>query len=313
MRIFITGISGLLGLNAALQLKDRHDVSGGYLTHPIRVADVSAYPVDLSEAVAVEKIFKAKRPEVVLHTAGLTNVDACEANPAEAKRLHVEATRHVARAAQRAGAKLVHISTDHLSDGTGKFITEQSAPAPLNEYARTKWQAEQAAVKECPGALIIRTNFFGWGTPVKKSFSDWILDGLRSGRTLTLFQDVYISPLLINDLVDVIEELVQRKESGIFNVASRDRISKYEFGMRLAKVFELLRPDSFLPGRFRLAALPANRPLDMSLDTNKVTTVLGRAMPSVEDALQELKDLEGSGWSKKVWGAMPAAGEACTV
>ena len=111
MRIFVTGASGLLGLNAMLQLKDRHEVSGSYLTHPIRVMGAMAHQGDLSNVAVVEEIFGAKRPEVVLHTAGLTNVDACQANPAEATRLHVQVTRHVARAAQRVGAKLVHIST----------------------------------------------------------------------------------------------------------------------------------------------------------------------------------------------------------
>jgi dTDP-4-dehydrorhamnose reductase len=301
MRIFITGVSGLLGLNAAIQLKDSHEVSGSYLTHPIRVADVSAYPVDLSKAAAVEEIFRAKRPEVVLHTAGLTNVDACEANPAEAERLHIEVTRHVARAAQRAGAKLVHISTDHLSDGTKDFVTEESAPAPLNEYARTKWQAEQVAVKECLGAMIIRTNFFGWGTPVKKSFSDWILDGLRSGRTLTLFQDVYISPILINDLVDIIEKLVQQKESGIFNVASRDRISKFEFGMRLEKLFGRSPGAVLEPVSVGMIAGLALRPLDMSLNTQKVALVLNKPMPTVVEGLKRLKELERQGWPKLVY------------
>jgi len=296
MRIFITGVSGLLGINAALQLKERHEVSGAYLTHPIKVPDVSAYPVDLSKAVAVEEIFRAKRPEVVLHTAGLTNVDACEANPAEAKRLHVKVTQHVARAAKQVGARLVHISTDHLSDGTKDFVTEESAPAPLNEYARTKWQAEQVAVKECPGALIIRTNFFGWGTPVKKSFSDWILDGLRSGRTRTLFQDVYISPLLINDLVDVVEELIQCKESGIFNVASRDRISKFEFGMRLEKLFGRSPGAVLEPVSVSLIEGLAHRPLDMSLNTQKVARLLGKPMPTVEAGLKRLKELELQGW-----------------
>jgi len=313
VRIFVTGASGLLGLNAMLQLKDRHEVSGSYLTHPIRVMGAMAHQGDLSNVAVVEEIFGAKRPEVVLHTAGLTNVDACQANPAEATRLHVQVTRHVARAAQRVGAKLVHISTDHLSDGTNKFVTEESIPAPVNEYARTKWEAEQVAAKECPGALIIRTNFFGWGTPVKKSFSDWILDGLESGRRLTLFPDVYVSPILINDLVDVIEKLVALKESGTFNVASRNRVSKYEFGMGLAEVFRLLRPDSILPVPIGLASLLAPRPPDMSLDTNKVAKVLGRAMPSVDESLRKLKDLGEAGWREKLRDAMRLAGEACTT
>lgn len=308
MRIFITGISGLLGLNAALQLKERHEVSGSYLTHPIRGADVSVYPVDLADAAVVEEIFRTKGPEVVLHTAGLTNVDACEANAAEAERQHVAVSDHVARAARSVGAKLVHISTDHLSDGTKAFVTEDSPPAPVNVYARTKWQAEQAATKACPDALIVRTNFFGCGTPFKQSFSDWILAGLKEGRALSLFMDVYITPILINYLVEIIEQLVLRKASGAFNVAGRDRMSKYEFGVRLAREFGYAVPG-LRPVSISDASLRASRPRDMSLGTDKVSRVLGRSMPSVADSLSQLKALAGAGWPKRLWDAMPIAGE----
>jgi len=312
VRIFITGVSGLLGLNAGLHLKERHDVTGCYWSHPVRIDGLETIRLDLSDAAAVHRALDELQPQIILHTAGLTNVDACEDNPSEAERLNVEISEHVARAAQAVGAFLVHISTDHMSDGTKALVTETAAPAPLNVYAQTKWQAECAVTKLCPEALIVRTNFFGWGSLVKASFSDWVLQGLRQGKTLPLFVDVYITPILINQLVDVIERLLQRRATGIFNVAGRDRVSKFEFGMRLAKVFGY-PGDALRPVSVRDVPLRAQRPLDMSLNTDKVAKAVGRAMPSVEDSLRELKNLDESGWRARVWDAMPLAGETHTA
>lgn len=303
MRIFITGTSGLLGLNAALQLKDRHEVSGAYLTHPISIEGVHAVRLDLTDAVAVAAELSAIRPEVVLHTAGLTNVDACEEHPADAERVHVRASEHIARTARAIRARLVHISTDHLSDGTKSFVNEQTCPSPVNHYARTKWLAEQAVAAICPNGLIVRTNFFGWGTSVKPSFSDWILNGLREGKSLPLFVDVHVTPILLNILVEVIEKLLLEGATGIFDVAGRDRVSKYDFGVKLAKTFghsiENLRPVSVREARLR-----APRPMDMSLSTDKVSAVLGHAMPSTNESLARLKTLGEQGWPDRIRQAM---------
>lgn len=303
MRIFITGISGLLGINAALQLKKRHEVSGVYCSHPVTIEHARIVRLDLLDREAVVEAVAGLRPEAIVHTAGLTNVDACEANPEEAEGLHVRASEHIAAAARQVGARLVHISTDHLSDGTKSFVAEDAQLQPLNEYARTKDLAERAVARICPEALIIRTNFFGWGTPVKASFSDWILDGLRQGKTLPLFVDVHITPILINSLVDVVEELLRHNAMGIFNVVGRDRVSKYDFGVKLAKTFgysdEVLRPVSVREVRLR-----AQRPLDMSLSTDKVSVELGHVMPSVSESLDRLRALGEEGWPDRIKQAM---------
>ena len=295
MRLFVTGISGLLGLNAALQLKDRHEVSGAFLTHPVRIEGVRIFRLDLTDEAATRELIAEVRPEVVLHTAGLTNVDACEKDPAGAERLHVEASAHVARAARAAGATMVHISTDHLSDGTKALISETAPPAPINEYARTKWRAEQAVAGICPEALIIRTNFFGWGTPVKASFSDWILGGLRQQHELPLFVDVHITPILINALVEMLERLLGRGAKGVYNVGGGERVSKYEFGVRLARTFGY-SANTLRAVSVREAPLRARRPQDMSLSADKVTTFLGQRLPLLDESLSRLNALGEQAW-----------------
>lgn len=276
-------------------LKDKKYSWGVYYSHLTEIPEVETFRLDLTESRAVQRELAKIKPDAIVHAAGLTNVDACEENPTQAGRLHVHVSETVARAARATGAKLVHISTDHLSDGTKAFVDEESEPTPLNEYARTKLEAERAVMRICPDALIIRTNFFGWGTRVKASFSDWVLNGLRQGKTLPLFVDVFITPILINELKAIIEKLLDRGAEGVYNVVGRDRVSKYEFGVRLAKVFgfpvEGLRPVSV-----RDVALRAPRPRDMSLSSDKVSNLVDKPMPSLDESLKNLKVLEEFGW-----------------
>ena len=255
--------------------------------------------MDVTEYQKVEDTIKRIRPDVILHTAGLTNVELCERDPDQAHKQHVEATGNIASVATMTGARLVHISTDHLFNGQSSWKTETDQPEPLNNYARTKWQAEQAAIDKCPDALIVRTNFFGWGTSLRTSFSDWILRKLDLGEELTMFTDVFFSPILVNHLGNAIFDLVGKKAQGIFNVAGGERLSKYEFALKLSDIFgystESVRPTSVRDFPFK-----AQRPNDMSLSCAKVEAFLNHAMPTAEDGLRELLRLRSRGWSAQL-------------
>jgi dTDP-4-dehydrorhamnose reductase len=325
MEILVTGVSGLLGLNVASATSSAkssaalfsHPPSsapstlgtsavrwGIYKSHRVAPPDVQTFSLDLIDRQAILSKIQTIRPQAILHTAGMTNVDACENDPLEAERQNVTATENVAHAAKAVSAKLIHISTDHLSDGTKAFVTEEALPSPLNEYARTKLMAEEAVGRICPNALIIRTNFFGWGTPFKTSFSNWILDGLKQGKEVPLFVDVFITAILINDLLDVILELLEKGATGIFNVVGSERVSKHQFGVQLAKTFGYpvngLRPVSVKDIHLR-----APRPLDMSLSTDKVTKFVGKKMPSLDESLKRLKQLGEEKWPEILRQAIP--------
>ena len=294
MKLLVTGLSGLLGLNAAVGLRDQHTVSGAYFDHPVRPRGVAARRLDVNDADAVGRWIDAERPDVVLHTAGLTNVDTCETDPQLAERLNVDMAGHVAAAASAAGAALLHVSTDHLFDGREESYTEDHPPSPLNVYARTKLAAEQRVRDLHPHPYIIRTNFYGWGHPGRQSFSDWILGCLRKGERIRMFHDVYFTPILINDLVSVMLHLVERGQPGTYNVAGGQRLSKYEFGVALAEQFGL--PSALLDAvSVDTFAFKARRPHDMSLSTAKVERVAGHPMPNAVEGIAHLARLERDG------------------
>lgn len=297
MKILITGISGLLGLNAAVALRGQHTVVGSYHDRAIVLPGVQARRLDITDGNPVRRWVQQERPEIVLHTAGLTNVESCEANPALAQRLNVDAAAHVAAAAALVGARLIHVSTDHLFDGASSLYAETAATSPVNVYAITKLAAETAVRREHPGAHVVRTNFYGWGHPGRVSFSDWIIGALRSGQTLTMFHDVYFTPSLANGLIEAALELVERADPGIYNLAGGERLSKYEFGRAVADRFgfdaELIRPVSVATFAFK-----ARRPLDMSLSTEKAARSLGHPLMGVAAGIDRLKRLEDQGLPK---------------
>jgi len=297
MKLFIAGISGLLGLNLALEARERFSVSGCYFNSPVSMEDIQTSRLDVTRLQAVKTILSEIRPDVIVNTVALTNVDQCESDPGLAHKLNVKAAEHLATVASMLGSRLVHISTDQLFDGASPWKTEADPPAPINNYARTKWLAEQAVLKACDNALIVRTNFFGWGTSIRASFSDWILQALEQQRKLTMFSDVFFTPILMNQLIDVITQLISIKSGGIFHVAGGERLSKYAFAVQMAEVFGY-PTHSILATSVQDFPFKAARPVDMSLSSNKTEQYLGTQMPIVAEGLERLHSLQRDGWQQ---------------
>tara|TARA_Y100000588_G_scaffold395323_1_gene523373 strand:- start:6144 stop:7064 length:921 start_codon:yes stop_codon:yes gene_type:complete len=299
VNLFVTGISGLLGLNLAHLARDRFEVSGCYLNSPVYIAGVETVELNLIDFASTQSALYTIRPDVILHTAAWTDVDSCQSSPERAQLINTEASRNLAEVASSMGAKFVQISTDQLFKGEAPWKTEEDSPAPINVYGETKWHAEQQVVSMCPSALILRTNFFGWGTSRRASFSDWILNSLKQGRELTMFDDVFFTPILINHMAEVIFKLIERKASGLFHVSGADRLSKFDFAMRLSEVFGC-SSKQIRAGSLADVTLKAHRPLDMSLSSKKVERYLETEMPTVTEGLELLKSLHEYGWPKSL-------------
>ena len=295
LRLFITGISGLLGLNLAQHFRRQFDVSGCYFSHPISMYGVQAIKLDLLSYGSVQETLGGIRPDVIVHTAALTDVDGCERNPNLARQINVEVARHIASISCGLGAQLVHISTDHLFDGESPWMTELDEPTPLNAYATTKWEAEQVVSQACPEALIVRTNFYGWGTSLKPSFSDWVLKGLEKSLELPMFSDVFFTPILINDLADSMAELIARRKRGTLHVAGSERLSKHEFALQMAKEFNCTT-ENVRATSINNIATQVMRPKDMSLSSKLAENYLGREMPTTSLGLKRLHSLREAAW-----------------
>ncbi len=297
--VFITGGSGLLALNWALAIRDSNTVILGLHNQQVALARVKTRKIDLESVDGLIREFETTNAQLVVHTAGLTSVEECEREPHLAQHVNVNLAVNVAQACARLRLPMIHISTDHLFAGESPFADENCAVAPLNVYARTKAEAENRVLEAHPQALVIRTNFYGWGTIYRRSFSDFVIQALRSGESRTLFEDVFYTPILAEKLALTSRELINLKADGIFHVAGDERISKYEFGLKIAQQFNL---DSSLINPGRLADQPdmVRRPQDMSLSNKKTCNLLGKKLGSVSDHIAELYKQEQNGLAQEL-------------
>ena len=268
-RLFLAGGSGLLALNWALLSHDTWDVFLGLHKRKINPPFASSLYLMNPCFEGLISLLKDISPQLVINTAALTNVEYCELRPDLAHEVNVNFAQQLASACNDLKIPLVHISTDHLFDGESSFACETTAPSPLNVYAKTKAEAEIKVLECCKHALVIRTNFYGWGTSYRHSVSDNIINSLKNKRAYNAFDDVYFTPILISDLICAIHLLLEAGARGVFNVVSDQRLSKYEFSVLVAKAFglqtSLLKPISIhdMPSLVR-------RPKDMSLSSLKV-------------------------------------------
>lgn len=298
-KILITGGSGLLGVSWALSMRDQYSITLGLHDRSVSIKGVDVRTVDLESAASLTRLFDEVSPDVVIHAAGLTSVEKCQSEPLLAKHINISLTANVAEATNRCGVKFIFISTDHLFSGKEAMVDENHVCQPVNVYGLTKCQAELEAFRQNPRSLIIRTNFYGWGTSYRKSFSDMIIDALRANIPVTLFKDVYYTPILAEELIDVVHELNALDALGVYNVCGDERISKYDFGIALAKRFSL--NEKLIVGGL-ISDVPSlvNRPLDMSLSNDKTTQLLGRRLGQVSQHIEKLYAQELSGYREEV-------------
>lgn len=296
-RLLVTGASGLLGANVALAAAaEGHEVTGTYHTTPAELPRVTMVACDLTAGAAAEDLVAAARPDWIVHCAAAADVDRCESEPAWAEQLNREAAQRVARAARRSGAALVHISTDAVFDGATGGYREDDPPRPINVYGRTKLEGERAVSQEHPKAVIVRTNFFGWSPRRSRSLAEWFLARLQEGTPSPGFTDVFFSPLPVTRLARVMLGLLEAGEAGLFHLAGRTCLSKYEFGVRLAEAFgfpaDLVRPKSVATARLRAA-----RPLRLCLACDRIQARSEGALPDIAQAIAEFRGLVGSGYA----------------
>lgn len=293
-RVLITGGSGLLALNWACCMRDSWEPVLALHLRKIRLAGTRAEFIDLESVATLKQQLATLHPDLVVHAAGLTSVDLCEEQPAAAMHANAELARNIAAATGSLGIKLIHISTDHLFDGSRSMYNENDPPAPINVYARSKLQAEQWVQQENPAALLVRTNFFGWGHRYRQSFSDWIIASLRAGKPVTMFDNVFFTPILADVLVRAAHELAAKDERGIVNLSGDERISKYDFALQLARVFDL--PVKLIQrGKLSRTSLLARRSPDMSLDNTMARKKLGRDLGSLNSFFPALLQQEAAG------------------
>jgi dTDP-4-dehydrorhamnose reductase len=287
-RILITGASGLLGANLVLDAAGQMDTAAVAHAHRVELPGVQAFQADLAEPGAAKEILRRLRPDWVVHCAAATDVDACEDDPATAFRLNREMAGLVAEAAAQVDARLAHISTDAVFDGASGGYGEDDPANPINVYGRSKLEGEAAAKAACPEALIVRTNIFGWNALEKKSLAEWFLGHLDAPRRCPGFIDVSVTPILVSDLGRILFRMLEVGLRGIYHVAGRDCVSKYELGTRIAQTFGL-DAGMIVPVEVESVRLRAPRARRLCLRGAKIERDLAIRLPSLGEGLGRFK------------------------
>jgi dTDP-4-dehydrorhamnose reductase len=287
-RLLITGGAGLLGLNWALHRRNIDEVHTTLYRRNVVVEGVHSHVVDLGNAAAVARLIDEVCPEVIVHTAGMTDVDGCQINPEKSYFENFETAKILANCCNESAVKLVHISTDHLSDGAKPLVCETDEIGPLNVYAMHKADAEKAILNHAKNALVIRTSFFGWGPEYRRSFSDHVLDNLSNGVSSQMFDDVFFTPISTRRLIALTHEALDFGLQGVLNICGHERISKYEFSTRLAEAFgydgEVIQPVQAFRQRDKTP-----RPSDMSLSNKKMAAKLGCPQLDIDTMISDLQ------------------------
>jgi dTDP-4-dehydrorhamnose reductase len=293
-RILFTGGSGLLALNCAIHLRNDYDIYLGLHSRVISLDGVKTCKLNLENEEELELLLKKLKPDILVNTAGMTNVEECELNPEEAFKINSIVPGRLAKMSKKLGIYFIHISTDHLFDGTKSFVTELEPTCPLNIYGKSKELGDKEVLNNNNDALIVRTNFFGWGTIYRKSFSDTIINTLRANKKITLFDDIFYTPIIIKELVEFLKLLIIDNQSGIFNLTNSERITKYDFGLILAEKF-LLNKDLILRGSINDIKNLVKRPNDMSLSNKEILSITKYELLAIEYQIDILKKQEFDG------------------
>jgi dTDP-4-dehydrorhamnose reductase len=303
MRILITGASGLLGLNTALETANQHTVFGQVNNNVVRTEAFTVLEADLVKPGAVERLLDESQPDWVIHCAALANLEACENNPVLARELNTEVPRKLAYQCQKGGARLLHVSTDAVFDGLIGGYTEEDTPNPVGTYAQTKYQAELdvAAVNDSfvrgvgSEAIIARVNLFGWSLLGRRSLAEFFFNNLSMGKRVMGFTDIYFCPIFVNDIAKIFIKMLENELTGLYHVFSIDTMTKYDFGVAIAQRFGLNSQLIVQKSVFE-SDLQATRSPNLTMKVDKLIHDLGEKPPKISTGINRFYELYQQGY-----------------
>ncbi len=282
MKILLLGSKGMLGQS----IRRQFTAEGMQLFGVDRAQ--AEYCFDLLDDDKLEQCILEVKPDMIINTAAIVNLDLCERDSGSAYQLNARLPGLLANLCRKYGCYLVHISTDQYYYGDGAKIHGETIPLQLvNEYARTKFAGEQMALthRDC---LVLRTNIVGFRGTEQKTFLEWAISEIENQRKMTLFADFYTSSIHTVDFSRILYDLLKKHPTGIYNLASSEVSSKKDFILGLSwKIFEKA-PVYEIGSVKNIQGTP--RADSLGLDTRKIEELVGYRMPDREETLNSIKN-----------------------
>jgi len=272
MKILILGASGQFGLELSKILQG--DLIKVYNSNEIK----DGYKLDLTNFSMVEDFILKKKPDIIINTAAITDVDKCETEKDIAYKVNAEVVKHIVRVARVIEAYFIQISTDYVFDGQKGLYKEEDLPNPINYYGLTKLLGDTYALSY-DDSLVIRTS----GIFRNKGFPIYVYKILKDNKEVNAFKGYY-SPISARKLAEAINEILQYRKTGVINIAG-ERISRYELALKIKEKFNL---DGIVKEVDNVKSWIAKRPFDSSLDISKAKKLLSVDFYSLDENLNHM-------------------------
>lgn len=291
-RVLIIGASGMLGQRCAKYYSERENTITlcAAPDETIKFPNATYVFLDMTKKDDVKTLIFDFMPDVIINASAYTNVDLSETERELAWKINVKGVEYIAEAAAVIDAHMIHISTDYVFDGLNGPYTEKDRPCPINYYGRTKLASENAVRMSGALATILRTNvLYGIIPSGRADFVRWVVNSLREKKNIRIVTDQINSPTYIDDLVAGIEAVIAKRKFGLYNMSGMEIISRYDFTLRIADIFDL---DKNYITKITTPDLqqPARRPLKCGLIILKAQTELDYKPIGLDDSLRLMKE-----------------------
>ena len=277
-RSLLTGASGYVGAQLAQSMAAHFDLYSAFFSSPARVTAGTPLALDLRDEAAVRHTLAALQPEVIIHTAA-SNRD--EQNLTAI----VPAARALADYAGKAGARLIHVSSDMVFGGLRPPYADDSACDPIVPYGSLKAEAEQWVRALCLQAVIVRPSLVYGLYPIDPQ-TMWLVEGLRHRQTVRLFTDEIRCPIWVDDLCAALFELAafpRLEEPETMNLGGPQPLSRWEFGIRLLAALGISPGPTLARSTIRQSGL--TRPQDLTMISSRASRLLCTRLRPVDDVL----------------------------
>lgn len=286
MHLLITGATGLLGLNLSLVAAHQgHRVTGLANTCNLHSQPFALMHADLLAIEETLDAIEAIRPDAIIHCAALANLNTAEEAPDLAQRINGDVPGKLAKFTAGKGIPFLHISTDAVFDGSQGEYLEEDRPNPLSVYAQTKLTGENAVQEANQDACIARVVFYGWSLSGERSLSEFFFNNLRAGVKVHGFVDTLFCPLYVEDLSWILLEMLEEDLRGLYHVVSPEGLSKYDFGVKVARSFGF-DPALIEPVEMKQLDRGAPRSSNLTLIPGKIESALRHPLPGIDAGIQ---------------------------
>lgn len=244
MKILITGANGLLGQKLVKQLLNDKDIellatSRG--ESRILLKEVAYQSMDVENKGQVKEVIEGFRPDAIIHTAAITNVDTCEQEQESCWKANVTAVENLVSAAESCNSFFVHLSTDFIFSGADGPYREDDQAKPVNFYGQSKLASEEIVRKSnTPWAIVRTVLVYGISPGISRSnIILWVKQGLENGKSLQIVDDQIRSPTLAEDLAAGCILVARKKAGGIWHISGKDILTPYDMAIKTADFFKL--------------------------------------------------------------------------